>query len=528
MESGNRKAALAYATAGAGMMAMAIVFVGSARLPFQDIPHHELALRLGRAIANGGTSSYLDTAPHSAFAYSLYIHLTNLLAGVAGSEGALAIVASMAALTLPFAVATFAHTCGGSPRWAFVLAMPLALGWHVRMGYVPYSLGVDGAVFWMAAARVLAEKPTPKAATATLVAALVTYLGHPLAWVFGAMGVLATWIFSDRKKEAFGVLAVIGLVTSAIFTWDTVHAAFRQVPETAVTWEPSPVVFRPIPTAAFHVVTRTFGVSHPGHLVPIAAMVAGVVLALPRATVVPSGDRHVATFLVRTTVIFLVIAILTPTALNIGWLIADRFAIFALVLAIVTASRRLSAEAAWGPLVIIASGAMGATLFSVSECHREARRVARITTPLTARFPAGRYLTYRLTDCGAGTFDQLWGHTDPLRGAWSYGADLEAMTPYAFAFSRYHPILYVGSVYAARLRAPHEWDVNESRTASPREACEAYDARQVAKARRTRFDGVMVFGEPERVEDLAVRLGEPPRSRAAPGLVAYARVGEVE
>ncbi|MFO0676162.1 MAG: hypothetical protein U0169_06490 [Polyangiaceae bacterium] len=512
---------LPIAAAVVGALALVALFVVVPTLPFQDLPQHDLVLRASRALREGATSPFLEVSPHVTFAYSGYLRLARLVDPLVGTGASLTLVTAAGAFLLPFAVARLAQVTGGSAAWAFVMALPLTLAWHVRMGFVAYSLGLDTAIFWIAATKAYVDRPSRPRGAAVVLLAIATYLGHPLPWGVAVCGAAAYGLGASTRRRGAPVLAGAVGATLVLVAWDVTHFAFRQVPETRVTWEPSPLAFRPATTALAHLVTRSFGIPTATGLAPIALLALGLVVALPAARRARLAPTDAVTTRLAWAAAWL--AFLAPTSYKITWLMGDRLAVFAVVFAMSAASRKFVGKPEWGPSIFVVVGALGATTVAAVDVSRQAATVAHVTLPRTSRFPPGRYLTYRLTDCTDRSYDPVWGDVDPLRSAWAWGADLDAMTPYAFGFSRYLSVVFKGDVYASRLRAPHEWNVNEVRTKSSREACEAFDGRQVDKARRTQFDGVIVFGNPDRMPDVARRVGAAVAFEVAPGVVAFSR-----
>ena len=518
----------AVVAAGVGLFAVLAFFATTPRLPFQDLPNHELILRLGRHFANGATSPFFESRHPTIFGYSLYIGLHRALAFALESNRCVALITTAGAIAFPIAVARLSRALGGSGRWAFALSVPFILAWHVRMGFVPYSLGVDGAVLWIASTARMVESFSLRRAAWVFALASLTYLAHPLAWAAGSVGVALVWVHSRRSRTTFAAIAISMLAVFAFFTWDVAHHAFRQIPETTVTWEPSPPFFRPLTTAFAHLVTRTFSVTRPIALVPIFAIVFGTLVAIPKAHAsadIRREDARHATTVYRGLFVFAAIAVFAPSAVGVAWVIGDRLAIFAAVFAIVAASRTFATNDELGPRLIVAAATLTTLGLSVAETRADAIDVARISLPVAARLPPGRYLTYRLSDCSEEPRNEVWGRPDPERQLWSTIADEAAMTPYAFAFANYLPVQFQGAAYGERLRAPREWDVNELRTGVAGAACEAFDRHQVDKARRTRFDGVIVTGLPERIERIVGVLPREDVVRATPGIWLVRRTG---
>ncbi len=94
-----------------------------------------------------------------------------------------------------------------------------------------------------------------------------------------------------------------------------------------------------------------------------------------------------------------------------------------------------------------------------------------------------------------------WGRYESERHLWAYALALDGITPYLFAWSRYHPVQYRGEVYSRDLRAPQE-SINGDRLLGG--SCEDANAERLRGATAwVGFDGALITGRPETLSELA-------------------------
>jgi hypothetical protein len=471
-------------------------------LPFQDFPNHLHVLQVERALRAGNEIAFLRPRAGWFFGYSLYLLPSRALPWL-GVEQALRLVVLFSALGLPLAARALAGELGAPREWVGLLSLPLALSWPLRMGLLPYVLALP---LLLLATRLLVRdcrrRRGPSAAL-TLVAT-ACYLAHPLAfgWLL-ALAPVAGMLLAPRRLGAF-VRSALALTPGLLMAgWDVVQGAFRQIPGTQHTWEPSATYFRPIARAVAQLVTRTWGITDGLTgllLVPFLLMLAWLTFLRLGQRDAPSPEQR---FCAAAIVLGTLAGLVVPGSLGTTWALGERMALLGpLFLPLAVAS-----TAAHAPPRFRAALCAGVALALVAgqvEIATQARHLDRIVGDARIARLAGRFLTFRASDCDHGQRSRSWGHYDPQRHAWAYALGPDGVTPYIFAFAQYLPVVYDGDQFARALRAPAEWDANAWRRRGDSTDCHPWDVRQLRGALSYGdFDGVIAFGEPSRMEALA-------------------------
>lgn len=474
-------------------------------LPFQDFPNHLHVLEVERALREGSDIAFLRTREGWFFGYSLYLLPSRALPWL-DVEQALRLVVLLSALGLPLAARALAGELGAPQEWVGLLSLPLALSWPLRMGLLPYVLALP---LLLLATRFLVRACRSRrgASVALTLAASACYLAHPLAfgWLL-MLAFVAGVMLASHRVRALGTCALA--LTPGLFMagWDVVNGAFRQIAGTQHTWEPSPLYFRPLARAVAQLVTRTWGITDG----PTGLLLLPFLLLLAWLTFLRLGQRAAASaeqrFCVAAVVLGVLMGLVMPGSLGTTWVLGDRMAMLGpLFLPLVVAStaehasRQLRGALLAGVMLALGAGQV--------EVATQAHHLDRIVGDARGARLAGRFLTFRASDCDHGQRSRSWGHYDPQRHAWAYALGSGGVTPYLFAFAHYLPVVYDGDQFARGLRAPAEWDANAWRRRGDSADCHPWDVRQLQGALRYGdFDGVIAFGEPSRMHALAESL----------------------
>jgi hypothetical protein len=499
--------------------AIAITLFALPHLPFQDLPNHALLLRIDRALAVGEAGPCYRRPDLVVFGYSLYLHLARFAEHFWSAERALRFLLVCGGLAIPVAAARLAKVTGGDPKWAALLALPLALSWPLRMGLLSYVLALPILIL-LAAELWTIGRSTKLAPVARLtLLATLCYLAHPLVFGIGfSLALVACYFARERRFAVAARLFIAFLPALLLLLHDLRAGAFQQIPGTEDTWEPSPTYFRPIVQSAVHLVTRSFGITDARAAIVHAPIVVLLLfLALRPRQEEEGGERH---FLVAATLLGIGASLLVPGSVGTTWVLGDRVAVIGMVFLCVLAARRAGSQAP-ATRAAVALSVVLAVGGSLIEIVHQSREVSAILDGKTRELD-GRYLTFRLSDCGTPDESTLFGRYDPERHLWAEALSPKGATPYLFAFSRYLPVWYDGDRYPRELRGPHEWSANAWRPNDDPKICAEYDRRQIQLAREYKtFDGVIVTGPPARVEQLLASDGE----RLAAGLALFPPIG---
>jgi hypothetical protein len=476
-------------------------------LPFQDFPNHLHLLEVERALRAGNDVAFLRTREGWFFGYSLYLLPSRVLPWL-DVEQALRLVVVLSALGLPLAARALAGELAAPREWVGLLSLPLALSWPLRMGLLPYVLALP-LLLLATCFLVRSCRSSQGPSVALTLAAAACYLAHPLAfgWLL-ALVLVAVATLATRRVRTLAMSTLALTPAFLMAGWDVVQGAFRQIPGTQHTWEPSPLYFRPIARAVAQLVTRTWSITDGPTgllLLPFLLMLAWLVfLKLGQRTALSPEQRFCAVAVVLGTVMGLVM----PGSIGTTWVLGERMAMLGplfLPLAVASlaahGSPRLRGALCAGIALALGAGQV--------EVATQAHHLDRVVGSARGARLEGRFLTFRASDCDNVQRSRSWGHYDPLRHAWAYALGDGGVTPYIFAFAHYLPVVYDGDQFARGLRAPAEWNANAWRRRGDSADCHPWDVRQLRGALRYGdFDGVIAFGEPSRMDLLAASLAD--------------------
>lgn len=513
----------------AGLLAVVLCLALCAFLPFQDVPNHAKVLALDEALRGGEVSKYLEPRPGLAFGYSLVVHLSRLASPIVGTAGVVRIVCILSAIGIPLATAALARASGGSPSWGAFLALPLALSWPLRVGLVPYVVALPFVVLGVAAALWAGEGGLRRRALALAGCSAAAYLAHPMA--FGLLVVAAsTSLLASRDRADLGrrvIRVVLGLgVVAPLLAWDLHDHRLSMLADADATLLRSPVLWRPVPLAMAHLVTRGLGVTGPDALVYHEPFLLLLAVATALVWLRPSDNRpaHARRALVAAALLGSLGTLVLPESRENVFLIASRVTMFgilfwgALAAPVVARSQRLQLFAV--PSVALLLG------FQV---HQVTARATALESVLGASGPetvGGTFLPVQIPRCSEAS-SIAWGDYDPLRHAWAYALGPTGVAPYVFAGSRYQPVWFRSGVLGGDLRAPKEHLMTENESWRSSAACEADADERItaANAWAGTYDGILVTGRPPEVLEAIKRSGLAIDKALAPGMYWVRRGG---
>jgi len=493
-----------------GLVGLSTLFLTVAFLPFQDLPNHELLLRMRRAIAHGTSHSYLRE-PSFSFAYSGYSILARALAPLIADHRIVRLLASAGAVGLPLSMCVLARSLRISVPWTGALSLCLAMSWAIKMGFVPYNLAIPIGLCGLAQAVTLSRGPRASRAAVTSMLFALTYLFHPLACA--AVGVLTVsfWLVTARNRALFLTLAAASVPVLSMGLFDAATGAFGPIAGTEVTWGPLPLQFPAPGAAARNLLVGSFG-RGPWELRPYAPLLAVLGWALYRAVVDRVRKEHLThPALLTWFATSIACSLLAPswglTGL-FGLRLATLPACFAVLLAATCLPSRTGAVKGFALAASLLATSMGATQIFTA---------ARAVEEVVGRSPeqlSGRYLTVRVPSCD---HKMSW---DPLLHVWAYGVSATGVTPYVFAYNHYHPLAFDGKRYRRDLAAPHE-SVNEASLPLSAIECAALGQRRFDRVRdkARHFDGVIMVGKPSQLETAIALAGFFVERPLGPGIL---------
>jgi len=537
--------------AGIGFALTALVLIIPRYLPFQDLPNHALVLALARALRKSGPTTYLELPDFRVWGYSLYVGIDRVLARALSADATARIMIVAAALALPIAVSRLATRLGGRASVALALALPIALCWPVRMGFVPYIIGLAFLLaLAVALVDLLSDLPAQRLRRSflfVLAFALLCYLSHALVFVI-ALGLVGIgWLTMGRWRWRRLVLLTLALAPALILmTVDVSNSAFEQIPNTQMVWWRSKKksIYRPAKLALTHVVTRSYGVTGPGVLpyyLPLMIAVVGLagvgtVAAFRRRRVAEEDPRGVTTTATRRAWLFVLSAgivasvgtVAVPETVGLAFLTGQRIPIIGF--ALLTAAAGAMASRLATPLCLAAlSTVVLAQSSAGSEIVHRARQVETILGAGDLHSVSGPFMTARINDCPMPAATWTWGNYHSEWHLWAYALSDRSVTPYLFAYARYLPIWFRADTFH-ELGAPQDAASNSPWMALPQSYCAEYNRRRVLRVLNAppAFSGIVMFGSPGSVGDLLDHLTVPSGhfKRIAKGMAVYFRDGQ--
>jgi hypothetical protein len=381
-----------------GLIAVAALAAGWRHPPFQDFPNHLHVLEAARALRSGRQIPSIELARAVPYGYSLFAWFARAVEPCS-AEMAIRILLACSAIATPLAVAALARAAGADFVWAAILALPLALSWPLRMGFIAYVVALPCGLGMVAA--VLADLARPCAAmfAATAGLAVLAYLGHAFVLVMLLPIVALAWLTIGQRRAQAAVRTAVAILPSlALAAHDVARNMFGHIAETEATWPPSPLQFRTLSQSLGHFLTRSYGISEPAALiwfVPFGVALGALVLRAARA------DRErpsaTATFLCAAATLAALGSLIMPSARLDMRELGERVPVVPMAL--------MTAFAAVGvrglPRAARLAVAAATLLWLAAGAHELAARSARIDAILGRNPPrlSGRYLTVRVSDC---------------------------------------------------------------------------------------------------------------------------------
>jgi hypothetical protein len=502
------------------LVAMAAFLLALPALPLQDYPNHQYLLKVARELAVGdGASPHFELKPTIIFGYSLYLWLTDLLSKLISVEQAFEWVNVGAAVCTPLAVGRLARVLGARRGLAILLSLPLAFSWAWKIGLISFAVAVPAALMTIAECVMCARDPRPRRYWYVSGWLLATWMAHPIAALATVPCLGLSWFFHVVPKHRQRLIFA-GFPMVLAILWDTFHGAFSPLKKLSMGWNPDASVrFRPLSTALSQLVTRGFGITGQEMLLAFVPLLLLLAYGIGHwVSGEAAGERpRVRGFWMALLALLALAVLALPENVGAIFLIASRLAVLFTALAIAIAAAGL--RRGWMQALAIGA-ALAATAASGDDLRTRAHEVAQMTEG-AVHAPAGRHLTLRLSGKGRQASER-YGDYDPVRHVWAYVATSDAVTPYAFAFSPYLPVLFRAQVFQAWRKVPHEWVLNVQRPFNSESMARTKNKERVlGTIRRPDVGSLLVYGSQPLVDALLVELerAEVGLRRLGPGFL---------
>ena len=475
----------------AGLAAVAVLLLAIPYVPFQDIPNHAFILLLD-ASRGPEINAYFSRPEALSFGYLLSTWIARLLMRWVSADMTLRLMCLAGAVGLPLATARLASILRIPWALAGILAIPLGLGWPMRMGFVSFTLGQPIVLLGAAAAVQLRREPGWRRMVELAIWAVLAYLLHAFAFAFLAALVALVWLAGGARSPRSAATLLLTLVPAGLLAAsDVAHRALGPVIPRDASVPAAGISFRPLGRAIANLVSRSYGVSGPGTLVyylpHFLLLLAGIVLLSRRRE---GGDTR--RLVLGCTALLAAACIVFPDSVGNVYLLGPRLNVIVLCFAVIAASAGL---ARLGGRTVLAAAAVTALSggFSALEIAGDARLVEQVVGARPPRSLAGHYFPVRAADCArVQTFS--WGNWDPLRHVWAYALSPASGAPYLFARHRYAPVWY-----RVERILPHPFEglvVSDEEALKPDSCARRNRERVEGSLTWPGYDGVIVVGPP--------------------------------
>ena len=498
---------------GIGIYLLALRFI-----PFQDIPAHTHIFLLDQTLAEH-TGNYLTRPDHLVFCYNLYIWMFRLGAPLISADTMIHIQTAISALSVPLSLMFLAASVpANSSRTTMcgLLALPICFSWPLKMGFIPFALGVPLVFISIGIAIRASAKDSPGYYLALALTIVTCYCAHALTYAIACLGVGLVWLVFTRGRWKIALKLVSTLLVSIpLVLWDFFHGAFEPVPGTHDIMRPSPLEFRDIDIAIEHLVTRSYGVGGLEELyffIPLFVILCLGVVGFWRHRKQSTSSGVMVYFWLTVSALLLSTAV--PESLNLLYFLASRLSIFFVGFLTVLASVFWSHRKPWirQLLLLAVFAALGCQVVTT---NKRATTVNEIMGESATEKLKGKFLTAHVASCNKG---DRWGHYDSERHLWTHGlAPNRGITPYFFAWNGYHPIHFVGSGFSEALRAPYE-HINSDDCYGDAGYCRANRMRILGATRWSGYDGVIITGRPDLLEESLASANIEVQRRLHPGI----------
>lgn len=488
--------------------------------PFQDVPAHMHLFSLDQSLLDH-PDSYLAKPGHQIFSYNLYIWLFRMGAPWISADAMIHIQVAISALLVPLSLMFLARSANASPSQATtcgLMALPIGLSWPLKMGFIPFALGVPLVFVSIGIAMRTCRKDSPRYYAALALTIIICYCAHALTYAIACLGVGLVWLVVGRGRWMIALKLVSALLVSLpCVLWDYLHGAFEPVPGTHEIMRPSPLEFRDLDIAIEHLVTRSYGVGGLEELyffIPLIVTLCIGAVGFWWYRKQFRGTGVIVFFWL--TMAALLLATAAPESLNLLYYLSSRLSIFFIGFLTVLASVFWSQRKPWMRRLILV-GVFAALGCQIASIYKRAIDVGEIMgAPSTGKME-GKFLTAHVARCQDD--GSRWGHYDSERHLWTYGlASGKGITPYFFAWNGYHPVHYIGSRSAGSLHAPSE-HINSEDCYGDAGYCSANRMRILGATRWSNYDGVIITGQPELLEGALSSANVQVLRRLRPGMV---------
>ncbi len=500
-----------------GLCTIAIFLAVLDYLPFQDVPAHVHLFALDGSVAEA-EAGYLARPPRISFSYNLYLWLYRLFGFAVSASVMVRICIILAAVALPLSLVYLARVTSMPMALSGLLALPIALSWSLKMGFVPFALGIPLVFLTVALAIGACQKETLPRYLALAVAVVLCYCAHALAYAVGGLAVGVVWLALGKGRFKIALKLISALFAALPFLIaDFLAGAFAPAADRFDIIPASPLFFRPVQQAIAQLATKTYGIAGIDELwwfIPlIALLVIGTVGALRQLRQKSHPGFKPLFYLAGGA---LVVTLAVPEAMQLLYYLGSRLAVFFVGFSTVLAAAFWAKSTRWQRGLVAGGVGLALACQLLSVAKREAV-VSEILGLENAPVLRGKYLTAHLADCPG--YGNSWGDYDPVRHLWAYTlVPHEGITPYLFAWNGYHPIRYNAARLGHDMRAPSE-HINSNGHHGKAGCRKANLMRLRGATQWPGYDGAIIMGRPTILNKVMEQAEIKSRRRLRPGIV---------
>ena len=475
----------------AGLMGTTLLLLFIPCVPFQDLPNTGLVLLIDQTHGKDA-NPYFRRPEVTSFGYILSTWMARLLLPWLSVDLALRWMCLVAAIALPLATARLAAVLGIPWALAGILALPLGLGWPMRMGFVSFVLGQPVVLLGTAAAVLLCRERSARRLAELALWAVVAYLVHAFAFGFLCALVLLAWLCTGARSFRASALVLAALIPAGLLAAsDVANRALSSVIVRDAATPAAGVSFRPLGRALMNIASRSYGISGPesvGFYLPHLAL-----LLLGIAWLVARARRNGAFWLALLgTGCFTLGSVVSPDSVGNVYLLGPRVNVIGMCFAAVAAAAGLSRAGTRALLVAFPLAAIACTA-SAAGIVRDSRLVREVVGARPPRSLTGHFYPVRAAHCTQ-VESYNWGNWDPLRHVWAYALSPASGAPFLFARHRYAPVWY-----RVERILPHPFEGLILSDEDPLSAasCERRNRERIEGALTwPGYDGVVLVGRP--------------------------------
>jgi hypothetical protein len=496
-----------------GLMGTALLLLLIPIVPLQDIPNTGLIFLLDQSRGQD-VNDYFRRPDVTSFGYIFSVWIARLLLPWISVDMALRWMCLAAALALPLATARLAAVLGIPWALAGILALPLGLGWPLRMGFVSFVLGQPVVLLGTAAAVLLCRERSALRMAELAVWAVVAYLLHAFAFGFLCALVALAWLCTAaRSFRAFSAVVAALIPAGLLAASDVANRALSSVIVRDAATPAAGISFRPLGRALMNIASRSYGISGPesvGFYLPhLVLLLVGIVWLAAR--VGRNGSYWLA---LLGTGFFTLGSIGFPDSVGNVYLLGPRVNVIGMCFASVAAAAGLSRAGARVLLAAFPLAALACTASAVG-IVRDSQLVREVVGARPPRSLAGHFFPVRAAHC-THVVSYNWGNWDPLRHVWAYALSPAGGGPFLFARHRYAPVWYRVEKILAH---PFEGLVLSDEDLLKQSSCDRRNRERIEGSLTwPGYDGVILVGRPGDVERALADSDVGQKERLAPGI----------